>query len=246
MDNGIPAALRKISKRFVAKPCVALAVSGQFPPEVLPQQVLQPRCRAKMDLGLFSSRRVPISVNDSTPGFYCVNSSGKAVPTHLYPQRRASGDHDLYRRVINQGLKLGTPIVEVLDFVKKEVCRLILTRQSVEAVGGDVSFEPIGKADNRLSNSSQRLQFIELDPENIVGRHTLIQQVSDDLKLSRCLSYLPRATNNHYGSYSGFKATANLRNQMPSHGQVEPAWEWPPTRGSYDANRLPTADSGLL
>jgi len=88
--------------------------------------------------------------------------------------------------------------------------------QAVEVRSGDVVLEPVRDAQDRVHESLQRPQLVELYAEDRARRDAFGQQILDDLKLRRGLAHLTGAAHRDDGCKFQIQPAADLADQMAS------------------------------
>src|SRR3972149_5804595 len=90
---------------------------------------------------------------EQRPHLQIANPARKAVPPLLDSQGGTAGNHHPHVAAVNQEFQLGSPIVEILNLVEKEISRLPGPCRLIERLAQNGLFKPVGKAQNRFLNA---------------------------------------------------------------------------------------------
>ena len=215
MDQGIAAAFGEMKESLLAESPMVDPVFPQAGPEPLLQKVRQAVVPEEGGRRSQAAQGADLGERQN-PSLDRMDAAGERVAPQLGAQGRASGDHHPDRSVVDQGLQLPVPALDVLDLVEKQVGGLAVAGQAVEALRRNAAFEPVRNAQDRFRQPAQGLEVVELDAKDPPRVHPLVEQVLDHLELRRGLADLARSPDDDDRSDPGIEAPAHLPHQVPA------------------------------
>ena len=94
--------------------------------------------------------------------------------------------------MIHERLHLRSPIRQILHLIKEQIDQLALLSPFVEGIPENHALKPATQRDDGHLQCPCGRHLVELEPEDPLRAHALLEQMADDLLLKGCLANLSR------------------------------------------------------
>ncbi len=147
VNDGVASTLREVVKYMCPELGMGEPIRAQSDPKFLRLQGVQSIFLQKRR-GRWQAAQCPDLGQGEHAHFQGIDASREAVAPQFNAQGRTARNDGFDRSVIHQRLELHVPILEILDFVKKQICHFPALRQGIEPLGGNMPFKPVCNTQN--------------------------------------------------------------------------------------------------